>query len=99
MVVMSHTTTTVSVVSRAVRLLSSLHAARNGLRNGQTSIDDVMKATIFSKQHFPKFLIVSMTMSGYLGFSFMESFRNSRPDSLFEVRDVISLDIKSFCAS
>ena len=78
-----------SQVSRAVRLLSTLHASRSNIQTGRTTMDDILKATIFSPQHFPKFLSVSMVLSGYAGWHFMEHIRttNSKRERLFEVRN------------
>ena len=66
-----------SNVTRAVRLLSTLHASKTQIQNGKTSIDDIAKSTIFSPQHFPKFLSVSMVLSGYVGWTIMDNIRAS----------------------
>ena len=83
-----------SHVSRAVRLLSTLHASRSNMQNGRTTMDDILKATIFSPQHFPKFLSVSMVLSGYAGCHFMDTIRtsNSKRERLYEVRNDTTTD-------
>ena len=77
-----------SGVTRAVRLLSTLHASKTQIQNGKTSIDDIAKSTIFSPQHFPKFLSVSMVLSGYAGWTLMDNIRasnNKNRTSYYEV--------------
>jgi hypothetical protein len=43
-----------------------------------TKMDDAVRATIFSPQHFPKFLGAIMSFSFVGGFLYMESLKKSR---------------------
>ena len=64
-------------VTRAVRFLSTMHNTTAAVRAGEKSMDEIVKATIFSPQHFPKFLALSCSISGLAGFHYMNVVRDS----------------------
>ena len=67
------------MISKAVRFMSTFHGTTTALRRGDiTKMDDVVRATIFSPRHFPKFLGGIMTFSFVGGFLYMESLKKSR---------------------
>jgi hypothetical protein len=67
-----------STVTKAVRFLSSIHGTKTALRMGETSVDDLVRQSVFSPKYFPAFLAVSMTGSGVAGFYFMDNLRRQR---------------------
>ena len=64
-------------VTRAVRFLSTVHGTTAAVRAGEKTVDDVAKATIFSPKYFPKFLIFTCTVSGMVGFQYMDARRKN----------------------
>ncbi len=56
-----------SRVTQAVRMMSSLHSNISSIRR-----EGALRRTIFSREHFPKFLLVINVFSCYAGYSFME---------------------------
>lgn len=60
-------------VTRAVRALSSLHGQTPAQKASQLA-----SWTVFSKEHFPKFLGFVMVGGFATGFGFMESLRNQQ---------------------
>jgi hypothetical protein len=65
-------------ITRAVRLMSSVHGTTMAVRTGEKTADDVARATIFSPKYFPAFLACSMTISGIAGYNCMEGLRRRR---------------------
>jgi hypothetical protein len=59
-------------VTRAVRLLRNFHSSMRST-NGET----ILSRTIFSEQHFPKFLAVACVVSSVAGFQTMEYVRET----------------------
>ena len=59
-------------ITRAVRLLSTMHSLR---KSGSGTLLTA-NLTIFSKEHFPKFLMATSLFSVFSGFYFMEYLRN-----------------------
>jgi len=49
-----------------------MHGASIAMR-GEKSMEDVARATVFSRQNFPSVLVVACVVSGLAGFQFMES--------------------------
>jgi hypothetical protein len=69
-------------VIRAVHMLSAAHGTSIALRTGRTSIGQLADASIWSKQHFPKFLGATMLMSGVAGWNFMGYLRRCDQETL-----------------
>lgn len=68
------------MISNAVRLMSTFHGTTHAIlkRGDMTKMDDVVRSTVFSPQHFPKFLGGTMIFSFFGGFFWMESIKKSR---------------------
>lgn len=62
-----HLPTTMTLATRLVRTMSSVHSTTMSLRTGATPMD-----MAFSRQHFPKFLAATMAASGLTGYYCME---------------------------
>jgi hypothetical protein len=60
-------------VTRMVRMLSTAYGTQVAMRTGETSFGSVARRIVFSRTHFPKFLALTMTTSGFAGFFYMES--------------------------
>ncbi|CAB9517661.1 expressed unknown protein [Seminavis robusta] len=69
-------------VIRAVQTLSAAHGTGRALRTGKTSIGQLANATIWSPQHFPKFLGFTMLSSGVAGFNFMAYLKRCDKETL-----------------
>jgi hypothetical protein len=68
-----------AMISKAVRFMSTFHGTAHALKRGDMSkMDDVVRSTVFSPQHFPKFLGTTMVFSFFGGFFWMESLKKSR---------------------
>jgi hypothetical protein len=59
-------------IIRAVRFLGNVHSNLRSA-NGET----ILSRTIFSEQHFPKFLAVACVVSSVVGFQTMEYVRET----------------------
>jgi hypothetical protein len=59
-------------IIRAVRFLGNVHSNLRSA-NGET----ILSRTIFSEQHFPKFLAVACVVSSVVGFQTMEYIRET----------------------
>jgi|UPI000581A6FF hypothetical protein len=66
-------------VTRAVRFLSTLHSSLSSLQLRQRS-GSLLQRTFYNPDHFPKFLGVSMLLSGIMGYRFMGSIQQSEHD-------------------
>ncbi|KAG7360470.1 hypothetical protein IV203_035569 [Nitzschia inconspicua] len=67
------------MISQAVRFMSTFHGTAHAIKRGDISkMDDVVRSTVFSPQHFPKFLGTTMVFSFFGGFYWMESLKESR---------------------
>lgn len=64
------------MVLKAVRLIGSIHEGVALLARGQISL--LLSRTVFSPQHFPKFLGSSMALSGVAGYSYMQSIQEEQ---------------------
>ena len=69
----SGTATTRSIVSRLVRLLSTVHAAKK-----DRAVSDVAWSTAFSRRHFPKTLATAIALSFGFGFYGMQRWQQNR---------------------
>lgn len=67
-----------SIVTKAVRFISSVHGTTTAFRRGEKSFDDIFRATFFTPERFPAFLVVTMIASGTVGFQSMETIKRSR---------------------
>lgn len=67
-----------SRVTQAVRMMSTLHSNISTIRQ-----EGALRRTIFSREHFPKFLIVINAFSCYVGYSFMDRIQRNDVSILF----------------
>ena len=58
-------------VIRAVQRLSAAHARGMELWTGRTTVGELVDTTVWSKQHFPKFLVAVVLTAGTAGNCFM----------------------------
>ena len=63
-------------------MLSAVHGTSAALRSGKTSFGKLANASIFSKEHFPKFLGSGMLFSGWCGWQFMGFIHSYDPNLL-----------------
>jgi hypothetical protein len=61
-----------SPIMRAVRLMSTVHASVSSVRSAA-----LLRSTVFSPDHFPKFLAVISLASGVAGYQFMGQINRS----------------------
>jgi hypothetical protein len=61
-----------------VHMLSTAHGTQVAMRTGQTSFGHVARRVVFSREHFPKFLALTMVTSGFAGFFYMQSRQERR---------------------
>mmetsp|Transcript_26601 Transcript_26601/g.62491 ORF Transcript_26601/g.62491 Transcript_26601/m.62491 type:complete len:117 (+) Transcript_26601:362-712(+) len=71
-----------TLLTRAVRSMSSVHRTAEALRKRERTVDDVLRSTVFSPENFPRILTISIAVStakfyGSLGWRYYSN-RSSR---------------------
>ena len=66
---------TTTILSRAVRTMSSFHRTAIALRSREQTVDEVLRTTVFSPEIFPKVLTMSIWVAtlefyGFLGWKY-----------------------------
>ena len=64
-------------VIRAVQRLSAAHARGVDLWTGRTTVGELVDTSVWTKEHFPKFLALITLTAGCAGNSFMGHLRRS----------------------
>mmetsp|Transcript_9512 Transcript_9512/g.23344 ORF Transcript_9512/g.23344 Transcript_9512/m.23344 type:complete len:112 (-) Transcript_9512:711-1046(-) len=80
----SSTASSRSLITRLVRLLSTVHAAKQ-----EKSLTEVASSTVFSRRNFPKTLAATCLLSFSIGFYGMQNWQQNRQWQLEEQQEEI----------
>jgi hypothetical protein len=68
-----------ATLTRAIRMYHSVHGRSVAIRRGETSMEDVLRATVFTPKNFPTFLGLTTAVSALAGWQLMESVKRNVP--------------------
>lgn len=68
-----------ATLSRAIRMFHTVHGTSAAIRRGEASMEDVLRAQLFSPKYFPTFLGLTCAVSGLAGWEMMESIKRQVP--------------------
>jgi predicted nuclease of restriction endonuclease-like RecB superfamily len=84
-------------LTRFVQTMTSMYSTAKLVRAGKATASQVVGEIVFAPDHFPKFLTVTMMLSGLTGYFTMEYIQQTRWEvSCFKIRAAFLVSVTEF---